>query len=65
MKEGVNFEGEVISTLFFADDLVLISRIKRRGIELMLRAVHKFCEAMHMKLAIEKTVVLNAGVQEM
>ena len=36
MKEGVNFEGEVISALFFADDLVLISlisRTKKRGMD--------------------------------
>ena len=35
MKEGVNFEGVVISVLFFAEDLVIISRTKRRGMERM------------------------------
>ena len=30
MKEGVNFEGEIISAFFFAVDLFLISRTKRR-----------------------------------
>ena len=64
MREGVNFKGEVISALFFADDLVLISRTKRRGMEHMLRAVHRFCVAMHMKLAVEKTIILTSGPQD-
>ena len=64
MREGVNFEGEVISALFFADDLVLISRTKRRGMERMLKAVQRFCVAMHMKLSVEKTIILTSGPQD-
>ena len=64
MKEGVTFEGVVVSALFFADDLVLISRTKRRGMERMLRAVNRFCEAMKMTLSVEKTVILTAGTQD-
>ena len=56
MKEGVNFDGVILSALFFADDLVLISRTKRRGMENMLRSVNRFCLGMDMKLAVEKTV---------
>ena len=51
MKEGINFDGQVI---FFAEDLVLISRTKPRGMERMLRVVSKFCEGMDMRLAVEK-----------
>ena len=60
MKEGVNFSGQVISALFFADDLVLISRTKVRGME-GLREVSRFCKGMYMKLSVEKTVILSNG----
>ena len=63
MKEGVNFNGQVISALFFADDLVLISRTKVRGMERMLKEVSRFCNGMHMKLSIEKTIILSNGPQ--
>ena len=63
MKEGVNFNGQVISALFFADDLVLISRTKVRGMERMLKEVSRFCIGMHMKLSIEKTIILSNGPQ--
>ena len=61
MKEGVNFNGQVISALFFADDLVLISRTRVRGMERMLKEVSRFCKCMHMRLSIEKTVILSNG----
>ena len=57
MKEGV------ISALFFADDLVLVSRTKVRGMERMLKEVSRFCNDMHMKLSIEKTIILSNGPQ--
>ena len=59
MKEGVNFDGQILTALFFADDLVLISRTKRRGMERMLRAVNRFCQGIDMKLAVKKTVMLT------
>jgi hypothetical protein len=43
----------------FADDLVLISRTRIRGMNRLLRAVHKFCQDMHMKLSVDKTVMLS------
>ena len=61
MKEGINFNGGIISALMFADDLVLISRTKIRGMNRLLRVVHRFCKDMHMKLAVEKTVMLSTG----
>ena len=63
MKEGINFDGQVISALFFADDLVLISRTKVRGMERMLREVSRFCHGVYMKLSVDKTVVLSNGTQ--
>jgi len=63
MKEGINFNGQVISALFFADDLVLISRTKVRGMERMLREVSRFCHGVYMKLSVEKTIILSCGTQ--
>ena len=59
MKEGVNFNGQVVSALFSADDLVLISRTRVRGMERMLKEVSRFCKGVYMKLSIEKTVILS------
>ena len=42
IKEGVNFNGQVVSAFFFADDLVLISRTMVRGMERMLKEVSRF-----------------------
>ena len=63
MKEGVHFNGVYI-TAFFGDDLVLISRIKHRGMDRLLKAVHKFCKVMDMKSAVEKTVILAYGTNQ-
>ena len=41
------------------DDLVLISQTKVRGMERMLKEVSRFCNHMHMKLLIEKTIILS------
>jgi len=64
MKEGFQFNGMTISALFFTDDLVLISRTKRRGMNRLLRAVQQFCTEMDMKLAVEKTVILSYGTNQ-
>ena len=60
-KEGVSFSGVVVSALLFADDLVLISRTRIRGMNKLLRTVHRFCTNMRMRLAVEKTVILSSG----
>ena len=61
LQEGVVFNGVVVTALFFADDLVLISRTKVRGMNKLLKVVNKFCQDMNMKLAVDKTVILSAG----
>ena len=61
MKEGVNFNGQVISALFFADDLVLILRTKVTGMEHMLKEVSRFSRGVYVKLSIVKTVILSSG----
>ena len=60
-KEGVNFSGVVVSALLFAYDLVLISWTRIRGMNKLLRTVHRFCADMRMKLAVDKTVILSSG----
>lgn len=42
-KEGIELNGTVISTLFFANDLLLIFHTSVRGMNRLLRAVNKFC----------------------
>ena len=51
--------------VFFADILVLISRTRQQGTVKPLRTVHRFCCSMHMKLAVEKTVTLSMGPDNM
>ena len=60
-SKEVNFSGVVVSALLFADDLVLISRTRIRGMNKLLPTVHRFCADMRMKLAVEKTVILSSG----
>ena len=64
LQEGIDFDGVVISALFFADDLVLISRTKKRGLERMLRVVGRFCEGMQMRLAVSKTVIISGAAPD-
>ena len=61
LREGVHFDNCVISALFFADDLILISRTRLKGMERMFKVVQRFCSAMSMKLAVSKTVILSNG----
>ena len=51
-------------TLFFADDLVLISGICKQGMVRLLRTVQSFCTSLHMKLSVEKTVMLSSGLDD-
>ena len=41
--------------------IVLISCTRQRGMIHLLRTVQRFCCAMNMKLAVEKTVMLSSG----
>ena len=60
-SKEVNFSGVVVSALLFAYGLVLISWTRIRGMNKLLRTVHRFCADMRMKLAVEKTVILSSG----
>ena len=54
-KLGIQLGSLTLTGLFFADDLVLISRTSCRGITSLLTLVDSFCREMKMTLAISKT----------
>ena len=54
----------VIFSLFFVDDLMLISQTKKPGLKRMLCVVGRFCEGMKMKLAASKTVIISGGTPD-
>ena len=58
---GIKLGGVIMSGIFFADDLILISRTSMRGITTLLNIVDRFCGDMHMKLAVSKTFLLTTG----
>ena len=63
LHKGIDFDGVVISALFFTDNLVLISQTKKRSLERMLCVVGCFCEGMQMKLAVSKRVIISGEHQ--
>ena len=64
MKLGIQLGSVILTGLFFADDLVLISRTSCRGITSLLRLVDSFCREMRMTLAVSKTYVLSTGPKD-
>ena len=56
---GVKMGEVVVTALFFADDLILISRTPKRGMERLLGIVQAFCREMCMTLSISKTHLLT------
>ena len=58
-KLGVKLGNVMLTALFFADDLLLLSRTPKSGMNKLLRIVSRFCMDMHMKLATSKTYILT------
>ena len=58
-KLGIKMGTEVITALFFADDLVLISGTPKTGMNKLLKIVSNFCNDMKMELATTKTYILS------
>ena len=58
-KLGVRIGDEVVTALFFAYDLVLISGTPKTGMNKLLRVVCSFCNDMRMTLAISKTYIIS------
>ena len=54
----------IISTLFFADDLVLISSTPKTGMNMLQGIVAKFCRDMRMELSTSKTFILSNALNE-
>ena len=58
---GIKLGSEILTGIFFADDLVLISKTSYRGITKLLNMVDCFCRDMRMVLAVSKTYLLTNG----
>ena len=58
-KLGVKLRNVMLTALFFADDLLLLSKTPKRGMNKLLRIVSRFCMDMHMKLETSKTYILT------
>ena len=58
-KLGVELEGTVLTALFFADDLLLLSRTPKHRMNSLLRIVSQFCKDMKMTLSTSKTYILT------
>ena len=58
---GVTIGNEVITALFFADDLVIISCTAKTGMDRLLEIVARYCNGMNMKLAVSKTFILTSS----
>ena len=58
-KLGINIGAELITALFFADDLVLISGTPKTGMIKLLKLVNNFCEDNKMSLATSKTYIIS------
>ena len=61
MKLGVELGGVVLTRMFFADDLILISRTPCQGMNTLLGVVDKYCKETRMSLSVAKTFVLSTG----
>jgi hypothetical protein len=58
---GIEMGTEIITALFFADDLVLISKTPKVGMDKLIKIVSEFCEDMRMTLSPTKTnIITNA-----
>ena len=58
-KLGVKLGNVILTALFFADDLLLLSRTPKQGMNKLLRIVTQFCNDMKMKLSTSKTYILT------
>ena len=50
---------EIITVLFFADDLVLVFSTPKGGMNSLLSICPEFCKDMHLTLSIPKTYILS------
>ena len=61
---GVQLGTEIITAMFLAEDLVLVSSTPKVGMNRLLSICMEFCKDMHMTLSIPKTyILLNASYE--
>ena len=58
-NRGVQLGTEIITALFFAENLVLVSSTPMVGMNRLLSICAEFCKDMHMTLSIPKTYILS------
>jgi len=59
LKLGVALGGVIVTALFFADDLLLLSRTPKMGMNRLLKTSAGFCRDVHMNLSASKTFILS------
>ena len=62
-KLGIPLGKEMLTGLFFADDLILISKTAQRGMGQLLVMVDMFCKDTNMTLSMSKTFMLTTGAR--
>ena len=62
-KLGIEIGGVHLTGLFFADDLILVSKTPIRGMCFLLGQLNQFCTSMKMVLSVSKSFVLTTGDQ--
>ena len=60
-KLGIEIGGVHLTGLFFADDLILVSKTPIRGMCYLLGKLNQFCTSMKMVLSVSKSFVLTTG----
>ena len=60
-KLGIEIGGVHLTGLFFADDLILVSKTPIRGMCYLLGQLNQFCTSMKMVLSVSKSFVLTTG----
>ena len=58
---GIKLGSEILTGIFFADDLVLISKTSYQGMTRLLKMVDSFCRDMRLEVAVSKTYLLTNG----
>ena len=58
---GIQLGSVILTGIFFADDLILISKTSFRGLNRLFGTVDAFCKDMRMTLSVSKTFVLTTG----
>ena len=62
-KGGMQVGEKIISSLFFADDIILISRNKKENIERQLNIMAEWCIKWGMGISVDKTKICSLSAE--